>query len=218
MINGRRCDRNHPADGLRIVIVSDIRLYREGLSRVLSQLHDVGCVATCESATECLGLAHQFQPDIILLDMSAASSASSARLLSREFSSAKIVALAVPETEPRVLACVEAGVTGYVAREGSIDDLVTAIRHSARGEAICSPIIAAGLMRRVATLAHDKSLTSHLTAREVEIAQHIALGMSNRAIATRLGIEICTVKNHVHNILEKLGVDGRADVGGCIHR
>lgn len=202
--------------GLRIIIVSAIRLYRDGLARILAQLDDVAAVATYETAIDCIAAARPYRPDIILLDMSSADSATAARLFSAQLPSARIVALAVPEIESRVLACVEAGVSGYVAREGSIDDLIAAIRHSARGEALCSPVIAGGLMRRVATLANDKSVTAQLTAREAQIAEHIAHGLSNRAIAACLGIELCTVKNHVHNILEKLGVGRRADVVGYL--
>ncbi len=208
----QQCDR------LCIVIVSDIRLYREGLARVLSQLPDVETVRTCESAADGVGVVTHVAPDIILLDMSALGSASSARLFSRELPTVKIVALAVPETERHVLACVEAGVMGYVSREGSIDDLVCAIRHAARGEALCSPSITGGLMRRVAMLAHDDCVTSRLTRRELEIAEHIALGTTNRGIAMSLGIQLCTVKNHVHNILDKLGVEHRADVAARIRQ
>lgn len=207
-----------PASRPSILIVSEIRLYREGLAGVLSQLHDFHRVNTCESAAESVCLFGHDQFDMILLDMSAPSGDSSARLFSRQFPSVKIVALAVPETEQHVLACAEAGVMAYVPREGSIDDLVKAIRHAARGEALCSPSITGGLMRRVALLAHDTSLTNTLTPRELEIAGHLAHGTSNREIAVRLGIELCTVKNHVHNILDKLGVERRADVAACISR
>jgi two-component system, NarL family, nitrate/nitrite response regulator NarL len=217
MPGGGRVDKGAGDVGMRIVIVSAIRLYRDGLAHVLSELEDVAEVLTSDAAVESLGAAIQFSPDVILLDMMATSSASSAQLFAKNIPRATIVAIAVPETEPFVLACVEAGVTGYVPREGSIDDLVTAIRLSARGEALCSPVIAAGLMRRVATLAQCTSNVGHLTTRELEIAEHITLGMSNRDIAGCLGIELCTVKNHVHNILEKLGVNRRSDVIGYVH-
>jgi len=197
---------------LRVLITSEIRLYRDGLARVLSQLSDIAAVATCETAAECLVADHNFGPDVILLDMSMAGSAGAARLLTRQEPSVKIVALAVPETEQGVLACVEAGISGYVPREGSIDDLVSAIRHSVRGEAVCSPTVTAELMRRVALHAQYASATRQLTARELEIAERLGLGMSNRVIASSLGIELCTVKNHVHHILEKLGVSRRSDV------
>jgi DNA-binding NarL/FixJ family response regulator len=116
-----------------------------------------------------------------------------------------------------VLACVEAGVSGYVPRTGSIEDLVAAIRSAVRGEARCPPVITSALMRRVATLANAGGAGHRLTTRELEIAEHIALGMSNREIARRLGIELCTVKNHVHHMLEKLGVSRRADIADCVH-
>jgi two-component system nitrate/nitrite response regulator NarL len=216
MTDERWFGQNDRDVGLRIAIVSEIRLYRDGLARVLSELDDVTDVVTYDAAADCVGLAVRFSPHIIVLDMTATSSASSARLFARKVSQASIVAIAVPETEPCVLACVEAGVTGYVPREASIDDLVTAIRLSARGQALCSPVIAGGLMRRLATLGQSPGSATHLTTRELEIAEYIALGMSNRDIAGCLGIELCTVKNHVHNMLEKLGVTCRADIAGFI--
>jgi two-component system, NarL family, nitrate/nitrite response regulator NarL len=217
MPGGGRVDKGAGDVGMRIVIVSEIRLYRDGLARVLSELDDVAEVLTCDAVADCVGLAIRFSPHIILLDMTATSSASSARLFAKTIPRATIVAIAVPETEPCVLACVEAGVTAYVPRKGSIDDLFTAIRLSARGEALCSPVIAAGLMRRLAALAQSTTNVRHLTTRELEIAEHIALGMSNRDIAGCLGVELCTVKNHVHNILEKLGANRRSDVVDYVH-
>jgi two-component system, NarL family, nitrate/nitrite response regulator NarL len=216
MTEDSRSSENSREIGLRIAIVSDIRLYRDGLARVLSDLDDVAKVATYDTAEDCVGPAVGFSPHIILLDMTTSRSSSSLRLFARNLPGASIVAIAVPETEPFVLACVEAGVTGYVPREGSIDDLVTAVRLSARGQALCSPVIAAGLMRRLATLARCAGISRNLTTRELEIAEYIALGMSNRDIASRLGIELCTVKNHVHNMLEKLGATRRTEIAGYI--
>ncbi|MGV9613516.1 LuxR C-terminal-related transcriptional regulator [Nocardia xishanensis] len=215
MSEGAHAVRRSEESALRIVIVSPIRLYREGLAAVLSALGGIGEIATCEHPVEGLHLARQLAPHILLLDMSAVNSSASARLYAREFPDTKIVALALPETEQRVVDCAEAGVVAYVPREGSIDDLMATIRHAAQGKTLCSPLIAAGLMRRVAALANENRLRRSrplLTARESEVADYIALGLSNRAIAARLGIEVCTVKNHVHNILEKLGVTQRADV------
>jgi DNA-binding NarL/FixJ family response regulator len=218
MRDDRGGDQDGGITGMRIAVVSEIRLYREGLAPVLSALDDVAEVVTHATVLDCIEVGRRLAPDVVLLDMSSADSAAAARLVARELASTRIVALAVPETEPSVLACVEAGVSGYVPRGGTIDDLVAAVRLSVRGEALCSPVITAGLMRRVATLAHANGPARRLTTREEEIAEHIALGLSNRAIATRLGIEICTVKNHVHNILDKLGLDRRADIFEGLHR
>ncbi|MCV7070106.1 response regulator transcription factor [Mycolicibacterium rufum] len=180
-------------------------------------MDDVAEVVPYDNALLCVSEGERSAPNIVLLDMSTDASAAAARLLARDLPSARIVALAVPETEPDVLACIEAGVSGYVPRTGSIDDLVAAIRDAIRGEARCSPLITSVLMRRVATLANAGGTGQRLTTREREIAEYIALGMSNRDIACRLGIEMCTVKNHVHHMLEKLGVNRRADIADCIH-
>jgi DNA-binding NarL/FixJ family response regulator len=213
MFNETHAVRRCGEFSLRIVIVAPIRLYREGVASVLSALGGIEEVATCEQVVDGLRLAHRVVPHILLLDMSAVSSSAAARLFSRELPEIKIVALALPETEQSVVACAESGVIGYVPPEGSIEDLIAVVWHVAQGETLCSPVIAAGLMRRVATLANDHRLhRPRLTARELEVADHIALGLSNRAIAARLGIELCTVKNHVHHILAKLGAAQRADV------
>ncbi|MCP2257186.1 DNA-binding response regulator, NarL/FixJ family, contains REC and HTH domains [Streptoalloteichus tenebrarius] len=202
---------------LRVFVVTGVCLYREGLVAALGNRPEVAAVAGAGSCQEALAGAREFRPDIALLDMSMRESAETARALTRLVPSAKIVGLAVPETESDVLACAEAGVVGYVPRDGSLVDLVATLRHVARGEAVCSPQMAAVLMRRVATLTRERQPTrsaASLTRREREIVDLISAGMANREIARELGIELCTVKNHVHNILEKLGVRRRTEVVG----
>ena len=125
-----------------------------------------------------------------------------------------MVALGVADADDHVLGCAEAGVAGYVPRDASLDDLVAVIESAFRGEAICSPRIAGSLLRRIATLAAGQNGTmplAHLTGREREIVRLIDRGLSNKEIARDLGIEVATVKNHVHNILEKLQVRRRGE-------
>ncbi|MBF6336865.1 response regulator transcription factor [Nocardia abscessus] len=200
---------------LRIVIVSPIRLYRDGVAAVLEALDDVGEVCACALAVEGIEAARRIGAQVVLLDMSAVSSEAAARVFTRELPGVNVVALALPETEQSVIACAEAGIVGYVSREGTLDDLIAAVRHAVRGELLCSPVITGVLMRRVARLADNHRPDTgrfRLTSREQEVADQVALGLSNRAIAERLGIELCTVKNHVHNILEKLGAAQRAEI------
>jgi DNA-binding NarL/FixJ family response regulator len=117
----------------------------------------------------------------------------------------RIVALGVREVEQDVLPCAEAGMAGYVPRDGSLADLVAAIESAAHGELRCSPKIAASLFRRVARLSGEtRRPTASLTRREEEIARLIDQGLSNKQIARRLQIEVSTVKNHVHSVLKKL--------------
>jgi DNA-binding NarL/FixJ family response regulator len=122
-----------------------------------------------------------------------------------------IVALGVPDVEGDVLACAEAGIAGYVTREASLEELVAVVRSAVQGELRCSPRIAAGLLRRLSALSeHGPSAPRvRLTARQREIVRLIGQDLSNKEIAHRLGIEVATVKNHVHNLLEKLNVHRR---------
>jgi DNA-binding NarL/FixJ family response regulator len=115
----------------------------------------------------------------------------------------------VPETEHDVIPCAEAGVAACLPRETTLADLSATIERVAAGESNASPRVAAMLLRRIATLAERNSPEANLTAREEEILVLIDDGLSNKQIARRLSIELPTVKNHVHNILEKLHVHRR---------
>jgi two-component system nitrate/nitrite response regulator NarL len=209
-------DQN-PQVTLEVLVIAGIRFYRDGLAATLAGLPEVGKVRTAAGGADGLAAVRWGEPDIVLLDMGLPDAVPVARALSRVAPRTSIVALGLQETEDQVLACVEAGITGYVGRESSIGDLVRAVRAAARGEAVCSARITGSLMRRVAAVAGAGAVpsarpTRRLTAREREIVELIENGLVNREIADRLGIELCTVKNHVHNILDKLGVTNRAAV------
>jgi DNA-binding NarL/FixJ family response regulator len=127
-----------------------------------------------------------------------------------------IVAFGVPGDERHVIALAEAGVLGFVEREASVDQLIECILRAARGEATIPPKFATTLLRRVAALSDRKDAPdpdlAALTVRERQIVEIIAEGLSNKEIAARLSIEVATVKNHVHSILEKLNVSRRSEV------
>lgn len=203
---------------LTAFLVTPIRLYREGLARFLDSA-GIDVIGTAEDASATVALAGHRHPQVILLDMAGAESRITARRLRARFPSTVIVAIGVPEEDDYVIACVESGITGYVSRSESLEDLVAALRSAARGEARCSPRIAAGVFRRLAAVTatsaptnqgHDRSQRP-LTAREVEVVALIRDGFSNKQIAGALCIEVPTVKNHVHAILDKLGVTSRAE-------
>jgi DNA-binding NarL/FixJ family response regulator len=201
---------------IRIIVAGDIRLYRDGLALHLARQDGMFVVASAGSRVELLELLPSTTPDVVLIDMAMPESLRTLRDVAGLASGVRMVALAVPEIEPAVLACAEAGIAGYVTRDGSLEDLLTAIRSAARGECVVSPRIAASLLRRVSTLAggrlHELDTDSSLTARELEIVQLVDQGMSNKSIASRLCIEVATVKNHVHNILAKLQAERRAEI------
>ncbi len=201
----------------RVLIAADIRLYREGLAQILSGHDNIGVVGATASAQETLAAVPGTHPDVVLLDMAMPESLTVVRVLADAEPAVKVVALAVAESEQDVIACAEAGVAGYVLREGSLGDLLATVESVSRGEAICSPRMTATLLRRLALLAGGRPQTP-LTARELEIVRLVDQGLSNKDIARRLCIEVATVKNHVHNVLEKLQVHRRGEAAARLRK
>lgn len=204
---------------IRVFLVDEILLYREGLARLLQREVEISVVGTAASLAEALDAIRAGQPDVLLIRFLRSDQMTAFRSITENLAPVKVIALGVPETEDDVVTCAEAGMAGYVPRDGTLDDLVTIIRSVARGEMPCAPHIAASLFRRVAALAadrHDRMTSVHLTPREREIVQLIDEGLANKEIAHRLCIDVHTVKNHVHNILEKLGVQRRGEAAARV--
>jgi two-component system, NarL family, nitrate/nitrite response regulator NarL len=204
----------------RVVIVADIRLYREGLATVLEQSGRVEVLGTAGDGTAAVEAVWRLQPDIALVDSSIPSHAHSVRAILETSPSVKVVGLAVPDAEPEVVACAEAGVSGLVTRECTVDELITAIESASRGELVCTPRTAGALLRRVAALSatsrRSEGAVQTLTVREREIADLVACGLSNKEIAGELSIQVATVKNHVHRILEKMDAHRRAEIAARV--
>jgi DNA-binding NarL/FixJ family response regulator len=199
---------------ISILIVGDIRLYRDGLARLLDRHEQIDVVGTAESQQVAIQLIQALHPRVVLLDIAMPGGLGAVKNIAAAAPDAKIVALAVPESSREVVACAEAGVAGYVPRDGSLNDLVSTLQSVDEGELRCSPRIAAGLLRRVAQLAAESGTGIEgvrLTPRELEIVGLVDQGMTNKDIARHLGIEVATAKNHVHNILEKLHVHHRGE-------
>ena len=204
---------------IQVLIVAHIRLYREGLAQVLTREPTLAVVGMAASREEALAAARTLQPDVLLLDLAMAESRDLVRELQAAGLSVKVVAIGLIEAEGEVLSCAEVGVAGYVPREGSLEDLVAAVESVGRGELLCSPQVAGSLLRRLAALALERGPASEgprLTLREREIVGLIDQGLSNKDIARQLGIEVATVKNHVHSILEKLSVRRRGEAAAKI--
>jgi two-component system nitrate/nitrite response regulator NarL len=207
------------ADALRVshaigvLIVAEVRLYREGLAASLGsrpQLRILGTAATREDARTRV---RELQPDVVVIDVSTRDSLEFIRDIRAEPFSTKILAFAVEEVITDILECAESGAAGYVTADASIDDLLSAIERIAREELVCSPRIAAKLFGRFSERGSrwptDASQMT-LTSRERQVLDFIRLGHSNKEIAQQLNIAEPTVKNHVHHLLEKLEVTTRA--------
>jgi DNA-binding NarL/FixJ family response regulator len=164
------------------------------------------------------------QPDVYVIDLGGPGGRGldDAREIRRRFPAAKIIMTGLDGTEAEILTCAEAGAGGYLPEQASLDELVENVRAVASGEAICSRRVAGLLFSRVAQAARDREGRRgdddpRVTPREREIIALINAGLSNKEIAVKLHIEVQTVKNHVHSILEKLHIDGRHDLLHCIN-
>jgi two-component system, NarL family, nitrate/nitrite response regulator NarL len=206
---------------IRVLVASHIRLYREGLERVLRESPEFSLVGTACTAAEAIAQTHELAADVALLDMAMSGAFSVAREVARAGSPSKVIALGMPEDETQVLSYAQIGIAGYVTRDGSVEDVVAAIKAAALGEVHCSPKIAGSLFRRIAALSTERAgrpTPGALTAREGQIRKLVQQGMSNKMISRTLGIELPTVKNHVHSILVKLGIHRRAEAMSLMYR
>jgi two-component system, NarL family, nitrate/nitrite response regulator NarL len=197
---------------ITVFVLSDVRFYREGLAEVLKATERIDIVGTGAARGDSLEAAVALDPDVVLLDTAMVDGIATAQLLARRMPRTKIVALAVPESEEELILLVDAGVLGYVTREESLSEVVAAIVSVVREQVVSSPKLRTLLVRRVRALASEMRAPADvsLTTRERQILDLIAQGLTNKRIASELQIEPATVKNHVHNILHKLGVASRA--------
>ena len=204
---------------IRIFIATDICLYREGVARLLSHDQRFLIVGSAGGRDEILAGLAAVRTDVVLFDMTITDGIDIVRAVVEAAPEVKVIVLTVTETEGDIISCAEAGVAGYVAREGSVNDLIATVELVSRGEAHCSPQITAALLRRVAVLAAERRVEGcpgNLTPRQLEIVRLIGDGLSNKEIAQRLCIELSTVKNHVHSALEKLGTHQRAEAARLV--
>jgi DNA-binding NarL/FixJ family response regulator len=201
---------------IRTLPVAGVRVYCDGLAHALAARDEIEIVGTATSRGEALELLRVAAPEVVLCDVTGESTSALVRSIGSQTNGPRFVAMAVSEDEHDVVALAEAGVSAFVPHNASLDDLVRVIVAVAAGGSICTPRITAVLLGHVAALAASgKALSQrrlpHLTARELEVVDLIAEGLSNKEIANRLRIELPTVKNHVHNLLDKLQVRRRAD-------
>jgi len=196
---------------LRLLIAVSVRLYRDGLAATLNSQGSLRVTGAAATSREALEMARSEAPDIAVIDVSLDDAAGLISALRQELDDIRIVAFAVREDISEVLTYAEAGADGFVTAQSSTADLIEAIERTAAGELLCSPRMAAQLLRRAAhrlSTLGDRPGAS-LTLREEQVFVLLQQGLSNKEIASSLNIAEATVKNHVHHVLEKLQVPSR---------
>ena len=201
---------------IRVLVIHDVRIILEGLTRLLSAWPELTTVQMDEQsvAHECPST--DGSVDVVLLDAGLDPSILADRIqqTNSRFPAAKVIVIGVTENAADILAGIEAGASAYTLLDSSSGHLVDTIREVYQGEVKCPPQISALLFERVASLKRQlapvpDNKMSQLTPREREILQRVSEGMSNKEISSELGLELQTVKNYVHHILEKLRVNNR---------
>jgi two-component system, NarL family, nitrate/nitrite response regulator NarL len=210
---------------IHIAIVDRVRLICEVISAALEDEQDIAIASVAVTKEEALEIcrSEDFVCDVLLVstNLPENDSLELVRECKHLRPNLKLLVVGLPETEPVILAYIEAGATGYVLKEDSVAEMLKHIRAAYKGEAMISPQIAMSLMARINQLAEeitefDVSYYSELTNREREVLDLIGAGLSNQDIANQLFIELGTVKNHVHRILDKLNVNSRQDAAAYL--
>lgn len=210
---------------INILLVNEIRLTGNMIAAALEDEPDIKVAGRVTNIKDALKFVQKNEVDVALvstrLPEQGALKLTSA--ITDMAPSTKVLALGLTEEKKRVLRYVEAGATGYILKDDSLDDLIANVRAAVDDKVFISPKIAAAMMERLSDLAQmfsdvENSVTDDagLTPRELEVLELIGEGLTNQQIAKRLVIEVGTVKNHVHSILEKLNVSSRGEAAAYL--
>jgi DNA-binding NarL/FixJ family response regulator len=208
---------------ISVVLIEDNRLVREGITALLNQLPDVSVVAAGASGDA--KLLRQSNPQVVLLDLGLrhGDSLRVAKRVRKEFPEAGVIGMDLLPVHEDIMEFVHAGVSGFIMKDATLDELVRTIRSVAQGAHVLPPQMTGTLFSQIAKHAVERGRPGALdsvrmTPREREVINLIAEGMSNKAIAGRLHIATHTVKSHVRNIMEKLTLHTRLQIAAYAHR
>lgn len=202
---------SEPRSPVRVLAVEDHAFYRAGLVRLLTEA-GVDVVGEAGDGAAGIRLALQLAPEVVLMDVRLPdmSGVEATRLIAASAPGIHIVVLSVVPDEDAVVEALAAGASGYLLKDASIEDIVSAIYGAARGECVVSRAVADKLVNHVRRQAREPSPDPpRLTARELDILRLLAQGLDNSQIGGALFLSQSTVKHHVSRILAKLEVDNR---------
>jgi DNA-binding NarL/FixJ family response regulator len=203
---------------IRIIIVDDHILFREGLKAIISSEKEFEIAGLAGSVQEAFELAHIVKPDVVLMDFSLpdGSGVDATRAILADQPQSKIIFLTISEKAQDLIEAVRAGAKGFVLKNISPSKLMTAIRDVQKGECALSPAMTMLVMEELArTKPVDRQQDprlAKLTEREMDVFKELAAGSSNQEIGERLFLAENTVKYHVHSIFSKLNINTRKDV------
>lgn len=206
---------------LNVLLCIESCLYREGLRALLSRSDDILRLQACADPSE-IDASAEPAPDLVLIDVALGGTAAAARravIAAHRAARAPVIALGLAQTDEEVLALMEAGAAAFITKEDSISDLVETMKAVARGETCCAPNVVRLMQQRLVKLSAGRERSyalSKLSHREHHILGLVEQRLSNKQIARTLGLEVSTIKNHVHNIIVKLSVKNRTEAAQAL--
>ena len=210
---------------IRLLLIEDNRMLREGISVMLRKQHDMNVVATVGNGENILAIMGKYKPDILLLDLGlrSRSSLNLVKLVKKSFSGTKVIIMDLIPLQADVLEFVQTGVAGFILKDATVNDFVKTIRSVAKGLQVLPPNLTGSLFSQI--VEHAVNGSSHaaiidsvrMTKREKQVIELISEGSTNKEIAQELHLSTYTVKSHVHNILEKLALSTRVQIAKYLH-
>jgi DNA-binding NarL/FixJ family response regulator len=209
----------YPMVKIRILVIEDNRMLRDGITDMLNEQKDMHVVATIGNSNNILMKAIQTKPHVALIDVGVTKfkESSIVELLKDKMPEIKVIGMGFVPSQSDIVEFVEAGASGFILKDATMKEFFGTIRSVALGEKILPPSMASSIFSHLIEHALKKGggkivSAVRMTKREREIIALIADGMSNKEIAQQLNIAVHTVKSHVHNIMEKLALHSRLQI------
>jgi len=200
------------ATKVRVLVADDQTLFRAGLVRLLEEDPRVEVVGQAGDGAEAVEMAGRLRPDVVLMDlrMPNLDGIEATRRIVAEFPEVRVLLLTVLDADNNVIQALKAGASGYILKDSKPDSIVSSLLAVMAGERVMASAVANRVLEMLTGTTTPKEFYDGLTSREIEILKLLAGGMANKQIAYRLKISEKTVRNHVSNMYEKLGIYDRS--------
>jgi DNA-binding NarL/FixJ family response regulator len=196
---------------IRVVVVDDHEMFAQGLTAVLGADPTIEVVGTAGSVEAGVAAVRMHSPDVVLMDyeLPDGDGAAATQRIKAEVPDTQVVMVTSFDDEGILVRAIEAGCSGFITKHKAIQEVAAAVRAAHAGEALISPSLLARLLPKLRQ--NPRGLGSDLTAREVEVLKLLAAGVSNQQIAEELVLSLHTVRNHVQNVITKLGAHSKLE-------
>jgi two-component system, NarL family, nitrate/nitrite response regulator NarL len=210
---------------ISILIIEDNRLLREGLSEMVGEENDLKVIAAFGDCTKALQFIHKSLPNLVLLDLGLRNqnSLQLVKILKKDFQKIKVIVMDLVPLQEDVLDFVQAGVSGFILKDATVNEFLRTIRSVANGAKVLPARLTESLFSQIVEKAVTESDPSKIisavkmTKRERQVIDLVADGLTNKEIAQKLHLSTYTIKSHIHNILEKLALHTRVQIAKYAH-